>query len=198
MKYINCRNSDLRICKLFNKFLNEEELEIKATLQHLSNSSEVVKLENHAVCAFSISSVGVNTKLHIGRKNSVQYFFSIEDGLERLMRSSLLNGSIDDFIKTASYESNLIKILFNLVSSKVKSWLINRVTKINIINLNHYQFIEQRKGRNYITLTLFMTAINTLGGFIQYKDEDLDNKFGHLKDEHLIASYIDEFIKERS
>lgn len=202
MKYFNCINSDLKVCKLFNKLLDREELrevERKSSLRHLSRFGEVIKLNNHAVCAFS---VGVNVKLCIGRKDSVQYLFGLNSGLkglEGLMKSCLLNGSMEDFIKAASYENNLIRTLFSLISSRVKSWLINRVTKIDIINLNHYQFIEQRKGTNYITLALFISANNGLGGFMRCKDEDFkDCNFSFLDDEHLIASYIDEFIREKS
>lgn len=195
MKYLNLIESNLKIYDLFTRFLSGEELKVlgrNSTLHYLSSFSEIIKLNNHAVCVFEF---GVRTRLIVGRKDSIQYFFDgISNDLRGLIRSSLLNGNMTDFIKIAS-KNELISSFFSLVSDDVQSWLINRVNAINVIYLNQYQFIEKRRGINYITLYLYVKS-DKLGGSIRYKDTNDCINFDILSDEHLITSYVDKFLKE--
>lgn len=202
MKYFSSASGSLRIYKFFEKFLSDEELRILKgrTITLGDHCHEVLKLTNGLLINYYMLP-GSSSLLIVNNAN--QYFFEplTEKHLGELIKFSLFDGDRKNFIKIILSKNKLIKSIFDLFSDDVKFWIINKVTKISIWNLNNYQFTEY-KNKTHIALSLRVDDKDDreLGVFTKdTADIGVHKSFitRSAGDLPFIASHVNEFIKKR-
>lgn len=144
MKYFNNGSDSLSMYKLFEKFLSDEEMRIlgKGIIRVVANNYESVELNNKVLIDYYKSA----NSLYVVRNSAVNYLFDpITKNIRELMKFSLLSGNVEDFVKVILDRNKSINSIFDLFSSNVKSWIINKATSIRIYSLDNYRFTEKGK-----------------------------------------------------
>lgn len=192
MKYFNNGSDSLSMYKLFEKFLSDEEMRIlgKGIIRVVANNYESVELNNKVLIDYYKSA----NSLYVVRNSAVNYLFDpITKNLRELIKFSLLSGDVEEFIKIILSRSKLINLIFDLFSSNVKSWIINKATSIKIWGLNNYHFTEGKgEDRTVLAIRSEGTELNV---FI--KDMDTCKALTTKSDDiYSIARYVNEFIEK--
>ena len=198
MKYYNNIDDSLRVYKFFEKFLSDEELKVLKSGKVILRDSLHENLELNKGLLTNYYSLLGSPSLFI-TNNATQYLFEpLTKRLRELIKFSLLNGDKADFIKIILSKSESTKSIFNLFSDDVKSWIINKVTKVSIWSLDNYQFTEN-KGKNRVVLSLCIdnTELNVF--MKDTADIGVHKAFTtrSVSDLPFIASYVNDFIGER-
>ena len=194
MKYFNNEVDSLSMYKLFEKFLSDEEIKTlgKGIIRVVANNYESVELNNKVLIEYYKST----NSLYVVRNNSVDYLFDpITKSLRELMKFSLLSGDIEDFVKIILSRNRLINSIFDLFSSNVKSWIINKATSIKIWGLDNYRFTEKGKEEDHTVLAIRSesTELN-----VYVKGMDICNVLTTRSiDMYSIAGYVNEFFEKK-
>lgn len=199
MKYFNNINDSLRIYKLFKEFLSDEELGLlrngRVTLRNSCN--EAIKLNNGLLIKYY--ALSGSSSLNVINDDATQYLFEpLTKHLRELIKFSLLNGNKEDFIKIILSKNELMELIFGLFSDDVKSWIINKVAKISIWNLNNYQFTEINE-ENRVVLSLCVNGAELNVFTKNTADLGVPKAFTtrSASDLPFIASHVNNFIRDR-
>ena len=194
MKYFNNEVDSLSMYKLFEKFLSDEEIKTlgKGIIRVVANNYESVELNNKVLIEYYKST----NSLYVVRNNSVDYLFDpITKNIRELMKFSLLSDSVEDFVKVILDRNKSINSIFDLFSSNVKSWIINKATSIKIWGLDNYHFTDKDKEEDR-TVPVIRSESVELNVLI--KDMDTCKAFTiKSTDIYSIAGHVNEFIEKK-